>query len=330
MTNIKFDEHPFSWEAILRIIAAGLLLYFVWKASGILVIILISIMLATALHPIVMKVSTKIPLVFASLLAMLVLLLPFIIIGATLVPGFIAEFPHLLKRVNSLVNQAQFLPPSLREINFNQYAQSGGRYILQSTGIITNIVSSAVIVFVLTFYLMVDSERLVTIFLSIFHRSRRTKIKHLFVELAEVNGQYIRGNLLISLFCGVIMFIGLVFLNIPFAMPLALFIAILDLLPLVGSSIGAIPAIIIGFSISPLTGVLVLALIIIYQQVEGNILAPAIYNKALKLSPSLGFIAVIIGSSLFGIIGAFLALPFAASLPAVISYIQEDLEDNNN
>lgn len=328
MTVIKFEEHPFSWGAILRILSTALLVYFVWKASGILVIILVSIMLATALYPVVTRISRHFPMVISALLVVFSLLLPFIIIAVSLVPTFIVEFPNLLQKVNTLVNQSQLLPPTIRNIDFNQYAESGGRYLLQSTGVITNIFSSVLIVFVLTFYIMVDSERLIGIFLSLFPRIKRTKIKHLFINLAEINGQYIRGNLLISVICGIIIFIGLVFLGIPFAMPLALFTAIMDLLPLVGSSIGAIPAIIIAFSISPITGLLTIALFLIYQQVEGAVLSPAIYNKALKLSPSLGFIAVIIGSALFGIMGAFLALPFAASLPAITEYIHEDLEDN--
>lgn len=328
MRIIKLEDHPFSWSAILRITAALLLFYFIWKAAGVLVLILISIMLATALNPLIIKVNKYIPLHLASFLAVVLLLLPFIIVAVSLGPTAVNEFPHLLKRVNTLVNQSQFLPPTLRNIDFNQYAESGGRYILQSTGIITNIVSSTVIVFVLTFYLMVDSERLVRIFLSLFPRGKRTRIKHLFENLALINGQYIRGNLIISIICGIIIFIGLVFLGIPYAMPLALFTAIMDTLPLVGSSIGAIPAVIIAFSISPITGLLTVLLFVIYQQFEGAILSPAIYNKALKLSPSLGFMAVIIGSTLFGIVGAFLALPFTASLPAITEYLHNDTEEN--
>lgn len=324
---VKFQDHPFSFGAIARIILSVLTVYLVWKASGVLIIILISIMLAAALHPVVFRLSKHIPFGISAFLAVIFLLLPFIVIGVTVLPNFVVQFPSVLDKVSALVNHSTFLPETFRNIDLNQYAESGGRYILRSTGVITNIVSSVVIVFVLTFYLIIDSERLIAIFLSIFHRNKRGRIKRLFSELAEINGQYVRGNLLISLICGILIFIGLVFLKVPYAMPLALFTAILDLLPLVGSSIGAIPAILLGFSVSPLTGILVIILYVVYQQIEGAFLSPTIYNKALKLSPALGFIAVIIGSSLFGITGAFLALPFAASLPAITEFIHEDLED---
>lgn len=314
----------------MRIITSILVAYFVFKATSILLIILISLMLATALYPLVKRLNRKLPLVLSALLVVLLLVLPFFIIAATVLPSLASDFPHIVKQLNNLLNNALFLPEPLKNIDFNQYAESGGKYILASTGVITNIMTSTGAVFVLTFFFLVDSERLISIFLSLFHRQKRTKIKNLMVELGDVNGQYIRGNLLISLICGIVIFIGLVFLQVPYAMPLALFTAVMDLLPLVGSSIGAIPAVILAFSVSPLTGFLVIALFLIYQQVEGTVLAPAIYNKALKISPALGFLAVLIGTALFGIVGAFLALPFAASLPAITSYVHEEMDDKKD
>ena len=109
-------------------------------------------------------------------------------------------------------------------------------------------------------------------------------------------------------------------LHVPFALPLAIFAAIIDLLPLVGQTIGAIPAVIIAFGVSPLTGVIVIVLHLIYQQIENAIISPMIYNKALNLYPSIIFLSVLLGASLFGILGAFLSLPIAASIPAVIQY----------
>ena len=111
-------------------------------------------------------------------------------------------------------------------------------------------------------------------------------------------------------------------MGIPYALPLAIFAGILDLLPLIGSTIGAVPAVIIGFTISPLTGLLVLILFIAYQMFENNILAPLVYKKVLNLIPFLSFVVVIIGSILFGVAGAFLALPIAAGIPTILKYLK--------
>ena len=326
MILMSSAEHPFSWPAIIRLITAGIILYFMWQAANILVVILIAVMLATAFYPLVVKLSTKIPLTLAAILAMLILLVPFILIGASVIPHFIKEFPHLVETVNHLVKNSTILPESVRTIDVGQYAQSAGKYALQSTSIITNIVTSSLIVLFLTFYLIVDAPRIVGLLLGLVPTDRRSHVQELLDELAQINGQYIRGNLIISAICGVTIFLGLLALGIPFAMPIAIFTAIMDLLPLIGSTIGLIPALVLGFSISPLTGVLVIILYLAYQQIEGAIISPAIYNKALKLSPSLSFLAVIIGSALFGIVGSFLALPIAASLPALISFIRGDAD----
>jgi predicted PurR-regulated permease PerM len=325
---MKTYEHPLSWQAIGRIVLTILIILMVWKIFDMLIVILVSAMLATALYPIVKKLQKRMPLSLATLLVVLLLLVPFVIMGATLIPSFATEFPKVLETLNKTINQSTILPSQLREIDLTQYAENIGNYLVHSTAAISGAVTATITVFFLTFYLIYDSERLLALLLSIFPKEKQKKIAALLKELGEVNGQYIRGNLLISLICGVVLYIGLLLLNIPFAAPLAIFAAITDLLPLIGSTLGMIPAVIIAFGISPLTAVFVIALYLIYQQIESSFLAPIIYNKTLNLSPALGFLAVIIGGALYGIAGAFLALPIAASLPAVIKYVREDWQEN--
>lgn len=321
-------EHPLSWPAIGRVVTTILIAIFVWKTFSILVLILVSAMLASALYPLVTRLNRKLPLVFSTLLVVLLLLVPFIILGATVIPSFVREFPDLLKTLDNIINNSPFIPPAVRNIDFAQYAQNAARYILQSTSVVTGIFTSILTLLFLTFYLIFDARRLIQLLLSIFPRNKRKTIASLLYDLGQVNGQYIRGNLIISGICGITVFIGLILLQVPFAAPLAIFTAFMNLLPLIGATIGMIPAVIIAFTVSPITALFVAALYLIYQQIESAFLAPTIYNKALNLSPALGFLAVIIGAGLFGVIGAFLALPVAASLPAIIKYIRDDVRDN--
>ncbi len=321
-------EHPLSWMALGRIVTIILITLFIWKAFSILVLIMVSIMLATALHPLVKKLNRFLPLVLSTLLVVLLLLVPFILLGALIVPALIHDSPGLLNTLTTIFHQSPLIPEPFRNVDFSQYSQNVGSYLLQSTAVITSLVTSLLTLVFLTFYLIFDSERLIALALSVFPKEKQRKISRLLKGVGEVNGQYIRGNLLISLICGLTVFIGLTILQVPFAGPLAIFAALMDLLPLIGSTIGLIPALIIAMAISPVTAILVAVLYLIYQQVESAFLAPTIYNKALNLSPALGFLAVIIGAALFGIVGAFLALPIAASLPAVIKYIKEDIQEN--
>jgi len=323
-------EHPLSWQALGRVVTTGLIILFVWKTFNILILILVSIMLAAALNPLVMKLNRKFPLIISTLLVVFILLVPFITLGVIAIPTFIREFPALLKTLSGIVNNSPLIPSSIRDIDFAQYAQDAGSYVLQSTTIATNVITSIFTLIFLTFYFIFDANRIQSLLLSIFPKSKHKKITILLAELGQLNGQYIRGNLIISLICGVTIFIGLTLLQIPFAAPLAIFTAIMNLLPLVGAAIGMIPAVIIAITISPITALLVAALYLIYQQVESAILAPTIYNKALNLSPALSFLAVIVGVGLFGIVGAFLALPIAASMPVIIKFVREDMQKNEH
>ena len=184
------------------------------------------------------------------------------------------------------------------------------------------VILSSVTTLVFVFFLIYDFERLRTLFLEMIPSREKARVVSLSEEVAVVIGQYIVGNFIISGICGTVIFLGLVLLHVPFALPLAVFAAIMDLLPLVGQTLGAVPTIIIAFGISPITGLLVILLHIIYQQVENAVISPVVYNKALNLIPSVSFLSVLVGASIFGMLGAFLALPVAASIPAIVSYVK--------
>jgi len=315
-------DHPFSWEALSRIILAGIVILLIWKAADALADIVIALVMAAALSPIAQRVSkaTKMPMIFSILLVLLVLLIPIAILGFAVVPQLSAEVPGLINNINTTISHLPFAPTALKNFNISNYLQSNPSFVLASTESFVFTTVSVITIIILMFYFVYDQERLFALFLGIFPYKEKTKLKELLGEVGTVTGQYIRGNVIISVICSTIIFIGLLALQIPYALPLAIFAGILDLLPLVGQTIGAIPALIIAFAISPIRGIAVLALHLVYQQVENAVISPVIYNKALNLYPALSFLAVIVGASLFGILGAFLALPVAASIPAAFRY----------
>lgn len=316
-------EHPFSWKALFRIILAGLLVLLAWKALGVFVDILIALILAAAYYPVTAKLKTKLPNLFATILAFLFLLVPFALIGVFIIPTLVKEFSSFTDTFHAILSNLTFLPDAVRSFNISTYLTQHASTLIASTpAAILGIISAGAVYF-LMFYFSLDYERLLEFFLDLFPRREHDKIKGMLAEVARVNGQYIRGNLFISLICAAILFTGLVILRVPFALPLALFAGTMDLLPLIGSTLGSIPALIISFSISPLTGLAVLILHLLYQQAENAIISPAIYNKALNISPALSFLSVLIGAGLFGILGAFLALPVAASIPSMVRYAND-------
>jgi len=322
--KVEVSLSPQTIKTIL-LIAIGIL--FIWQLSDLVILLITAIMVAAALNPAVKWLNKKLSMTLSAALVVIVLILPLIYVVGAVIPDFISQFPAISARVSTALDNISFLPPVLKHLDFSQYFQNNSSYLLDSTKMIGNFLLEAITFIFLVFYLLIDGtalHRLVSISIPSKNRERVEKIS---AELGRISGQYIRGNLFISLICASVTFIGLSLLGIPYALPLAILAGVLDLLPLIGSTIAAIPSIILGFTISPMIGILTICLFAGYQEIENDILAPAIYNKVLNLLPFLSFIAVIVGSALFGIAGAFLALPIAAGIPTVIKSLENSVKE---
>ncbi len=317
-------EFHLSAKTITSLILIALIALLIWKLSVVIILVITALMCAAALNPLVdwLNKKARLPLNLAAALVIVCLVLPLIYILISVIPTFVNELPKIMTAISATLNSYTFLPVEIRNLNISQYFQNNTSYILSSTSLVTDFFFQTITLIFSIFYMLVDGERLHKMVGSLIPNRDRKKIESISLELAKISGQYIRGNLLISLICTVILFAGLMILNVPYALPLAIFAGIFDMLPLIGSTIGAIPAILIALSISPLKALLVIIVFVAYQVFENNILSPIVYKQVLNLIPFLSFIAVIIGSILFGIAGAFLALPIAAGIPTILNYVK--------
>lgn len=320
MDHMTNKDHPLSWQALGRVVLVGLGLLLAWQAMSVLVAILIALILATAVFPFVKKLHKHIPLLPATIVVFILLLIPFILFGVFLAPKVISQIPSLVGTLHGIFGGAKFLPESVRSFDAVAYFSSHSGDLLSSTKSVATGVVSVIMVFFMSFYFILDNERFLGFFLDLFPRAEHKKVRDTLLEMARINGMYLRGNVIISVICALYLYIVLVALHVPFALPLSIFAGILDLLPLVGSTLGSIPALIIGYTVSPFAGTIILILHLVYQQLENAVISPAIYKKALDISPAFSFLSVMVGGGLFGIVGAFLALPVAASIPAMARY----------
>ena len=131
-------------------------------------------------------------------------------------------------------------------------------------------------------------------------------------------GGYVAGNLITSAVCGATTLIALLLIGVPFAVPLALWAGLADLIPLVGAYVGAAPAIIVAFFVSPVAGIITLVFFIVYQQIENYVLVPRVMKNAVNLSPAAVIVSTLVGGSLAGLAGALLALPVAATVKVLV------------
>lgn len=139
----------------------------------------------------------------------------------------------------------------------------------------------------------------------------------------EKLGSWLQGQAILSLFIGLITWIALTLLGIPFALPLALLAGMLEVVPTLGPTLAAIPAVIVALTISPTMAVVVAATYILIQMLENQLLVPKIMERAVGLNPVIVIVGVSIGANLLGVVGALLAIPFISFCIVIYKAIAE-------
>jgi predicted PurR-regulated permease PerM len=197
------------------------------------------------------------------------------------------------------------------------------RNFFSSTGAIAvgavGSIAALVTVLTLTFFLLVGSERYLNAGVGLFPEAHQPLVRRLLTQSAGAVSGYITGNLAISAICGVTTFVVLFILGMPYAAPLALLVAVLDLIPLVGATLGGALLVVVGLFVEPWKAVVLLVFVLIYQQVESNVLQPMVYSQAVQLNGLVILIALLVGGQLLGIAGALLAIPVAEIIRIVLS-----------
>jgi predicted PurR-regulated permease PerM len=181
------------------------------------------------------------------------------------------------------------------------------------------LVAALATVLTLTFFLLLGSERYVNAGVGLFPEAHQPLVRRLLSQSAGAISGYITGNLAISVICGVTTFAVLLILGMPYAAPLALLVAVLDLVPLVGATLGGALLVIVGLFVEPWKALVLLVFVLVYQQVESNFLQPIVYSKAVQLNGLVILIALLVGGQLLGIPGALLAIPVAEIIRIVVT-----------
>ena len=174
-------------------------------------------------------------------------------------------------------------------------------------------------VLTLTFFLILGSERYVNAGVGLFAERHQSLVRRILGQAAGAISGYVTGNLAISVICGVTTFVVLLILGMPYAAPLALLVAVLDLVPLVGATLGGALLVIVGLFVEPWKALVLLVFVLVYQQVESNLLQPLVYSQAVQLNGLVILIALLVGGQLLGIPGALLAIPVAEIIRILIT-----------
>ncbi|MBI3942881.1 MAG: AI-2E family transporter [Chloroflexi bacterium] len=174
---------------------------------------------------------------------------------------------------------------------------------------------------VMSFYWLTAHEMMLNLLLKMSPTRNRTRVEVIWHDIESTLGSFVRGQVILGMAIGIAAYIGLWLIRVPYALPLAVVAGLTEAIPMIGPFLGMIPAVLIGFTVSPITGLLVTGWYILIQQLESNILVPKVMEKSVGLHPLVVIVALIAGGSLNGIIGALLAVPVAGALQVIARHL---------
>jgi predicted PurR-regulated permease PerM len=181
---------------------------------------------------------------------------------------------------------------------------------------------AAFMIFTFTLYFLVYGRELVDRFSGLMPEPYRAPFVDAVRRIFAVNKGYWYGKFLIGLIAGLTTFVTMKLLGLPFAAPLSLFVGITDLIPNIGATLGTIPVVIVGLLEEPWKGAVVGVVLLLYQQVENNLITPKVFKETVEIHPFLSVVAVIVFTSLFGIVGALIAVPVTKAIEILIAAVR--------
>jgi len=305
-----------SHKTIIFVAFFIIAVWLIIKLNSIIVMLSLSFLLLSALlKPVQWLASKKLPRIISVAVVYVVIILVISLIIGTILPPLISQtteftnkLPEIISATDNYLIFHQIPVKDLSSVIAKQVNEFTGD-IVTITGKVVSSVILILTMFVLTFYLLLDWNNFLKIVSSPFSGVQEKRITNIISSVEDGLGRWVRGQLLLSLAVGLLTFIGLTIVGIPYALPLSLIAGIFEILPIIGPIISAIPAILVGLTVSPVMGLAAAAIFVIVQQLENHLIVPFVMSRVVGVRPLIIIIALLIGAKLAGITGAFLAVP---------------------
>jgi predicted PurR-regulated permease PerM len=335
----RIDSSPAAIaRAVLVVAAVVLLLYLLWLLRKPISWLIIAGFLAVAMAGPVNFLQRYMKRGFAIALSYFVLLLIPIALAGLLVPPVVNEVgdvadnaPEYAQDVEEFVQENETLNDLNDEYDITTKLQDEAEklpsragdaaQVLGDIGVgAVNSVFAAVTIFILSIFMVAAGPRWIREFIQMQRPEHAERVERTLNRIANAVGNYVGGALLQATIAGLTAYIVLSILGVPFAGPLAVLVFAFDLIPLVGATIAAVlVAIVVAVATAFPVGLIVwVVYAIVYQQVENYLIQPQIQRRATKIEPFVVLVAVLFGGTLFGILGALLAIPTAASIQIAV------------
>ncbi|NMB56526.1 AI-2E family transporter, partial [Candidatus Beckwithbacteria bacterium] len=272
------EKIEISYKTIIFTVLFLLSLWVLFQIRWVILYFFVSFVLMTALNPVVNFFhKIKFPRILGIIITFLLLLSILSLIIASIAPPLVEQTINLVNLIGSLV------PKDLLIFNFDLNSissifQTFSNGVFSVFKIIIGVGSNLITfftIFVLTFYLLLERINLTKYLHMLFdNKEKEERVEHILLSIESRLGGWIRGEITLMFIVGLLTYVGLIILRIPYALPLAILAGLLELIPNLGPTLSAIPTVIVAFTISPLLGLAGLALGILVQQLENNLIVP--------------------------------------------------------
>jgi predicted PurR-regulated permease PerM len=321
-------------RAALTVAGVGLVLAAAWAVRNILLLVVVAAVLAVGLDPAVRRLERlrisrgwAVAAIFLATVGFVALF------GFLVVPPLVREVRQLAADIPGYVNRLRtrsgffwdlerryHLSGRLRELTgrLPGLASASLGRILGVTRSVASAIFNSLTVGILTVSFLLSLPRTEQALEGLFRGQDGRRKVRLLREALERIGGYVSGNIAVSVIAGLAAYAFLRIAGVPFAGALAMWVAIADLIPTVGATLGALAAVIVALFSSVADGIATVVYFVVYQQVENYLIVPRVMRRAVDLSPAAVIVSVLIGGSLAGFAGALLALPLAAAAKVVL------------
>lgn len=308
------------------------------SAASVLILIVIAAFLAIGLHPTVSRLERLGLSRGFAMVALFVLVIGLFVLFvwsivppiarqitalAGAAPGYIDNLKdnRTLRPLNERFGIVDRLSAAARDIDVSKAGPQAFGGVLGVGKVLISGVFNTLTVLILTLYFVSAFDRIKSGAYRLIPRRRRARAVLIGDEVLGRVGGYVGGAVVIALIAGVTSLIWLTALGVPYPLALALLVAITDLIPLVGATIGAVMVTVVAFFVSWPVGVATLIFYVVYQQVENYFIYPRVMKRSVDVSPAAAIVSVLIGGALLGAVGALLAIPLCAAVQLIMKEV---------
>jgi predicted PurR-regulated permease PerM len=274
----------------------------------------------------------------------LILIAALFIVSRYILPILENQFSNLINNIPGWISTAENLidywqanqnviPDEVNETinnitsNLQTYIETAMSFIFGFIGEFISILFALILIPFFLFFMLKDGEKFVPFITQFFEKKKADNIRSLLYKIDDTLTSYIQGQMIVALCIGVLLYIGYSIIGLNYAMTLAIFGMVICVIPFIGPYLAVTPAIIVGFFQDPLMPVWVAIVMIVAQQIEGNLVSPNVMGKALHLHPLTVITIVLAAGSIAGFLGMLFAIPIYAVVKTIISHFYHTYQD---